>query len=167
MPPAPLELRSTPERKVVMVRSPETVPASAIPVFSLVIAALLRVDTSMLRPPAAVSVSSPVLALAKALTPVLAVRALMAAAVCAPRSALEAAAARAPMLAPLTQMSLLAIAPMGVVTGAPEPSTIVPVAAIDKVVEKVIEKNSGESNFRKAVREGMPPSEAFAKFGVL
>jgi len=31
----------------------------------------------------------------------------------------------------------------------------------------VIEKNSGESNFRKAVREGMPPSEAFAKFGVL
>jgi hypothetical protein len=43
----------------------------------------------------------------------------------------------------------------------------VPVAAIDKVVEMVIEKNSGESNFRKAVREGMPPSEAFAKFGVL
>ena len=39
----------------------------------------------------------------------------------------------------------------------------------DEIVlnEMVIEKNSGESNFRKAVREGMPPSEAFAKFGVL
>ena len=45
--------------------------------------------------------------------------------------------------------------------------TIVPVAAIDEVVNRVIEKNSGETNFRKAVKEGMAPSAAFAKFGVL
>jgi hypothetical protein len=35
------------------------------------------------------------------------------------------------------------------------------------VVEAVIEKNSGENLFRKAVKEGMPPSAAFAKYGVL
>ena len=45
--------------------------------------------------------------------------------------------------------------------------TIVPIAAIDEVIKRVIEKNSGETNFRKAVKEGMAPSAAFAKFGVL
>ena len=59
------------------------------------------------------------------------------------------------------------INPGDLIVGDIDGVTIVPVAAIDKVVEMVIEKNSGESNFRKAVREGMPPSEAFAKFGVL
>ena len=59
------------------------------------------------------------------------------------------------------------IHPGDLIVGDIDGVTIVPVAAIDKVVEMVIEKNSGESNFRKAVREGMPPSEAFAKFGVL
>jgi regulator of RNase E activity RraA len=59
------------------------------------------------------------------------------------------------------------ISPGDLIVGDVDGVTIVPVAAIDKVVEMVIEKNSGESNFRKAVREGMPPSEAFAKFGVL
>ena len=44
---------------------------------------------------------------------------------------------------------------------------IVPKAAIDEVIARVDEKNSGENLFRKAVREGMAPSEAFAKYGVL
>jgi regulator of RNase E activity RraA len=44
---------------------------------------------------------------------------------------------------------------------------IVPKAAIDEVIARVEEKNSGENLFRKAVREGMAPSEAFAKYGVL
>ena len=61
----------------------------------------------------------------------------------------------------------VSIHPGDLIVGDIDGVTIVPVAAIDKVVEKVIEKNSGESDFRKAVREGMPPSEAFAKFGVL
>jgi len=38
---------------------------------------------------------------------------------------------------------------------------IVPKAAIDEVIARVEEKNSGENLFRKAVREGMAPSEAF------
>ena len=59
------------------------------------------------------------------------------------------------------------INPGDLIVGDIDGVAIVPVAAIDRVVEMVIEKNSGESNFRKAVREGMPPSEAFAKFGVL
>ena len=41
------------------------------------------------------------------------------------------------------------------------------VAAIDEVIARVEEKNSGENLFRNAVRDGMAPSEAFAKFGVL
>lgn len=44
---------------------------------------------------------------------------------------------------------------------------VIPVALIDEVVRRVVEKNSGEGQFRKAVREGMSPSAAFAKFGVL
>ena len=45
--------------------------------------------------------------------------------------------------------------------------TIVPAKIIDQVVEAVRAKNAGESEFRKAVKEGMPPSQAFAKYGVL
>jgi regulator of RNase E activity RraA len=44
---------------------------------------------------------------------------------------------------------------------------VIPVNLIDEVVARVEEKNSGENLFRDAVRQGMPPSEAFAKFGVL
>ena len=44
---------------------------------------------------------------------------------------------------------------------------VVPKDAIAEVVARVEEKNSGENLFRNAVREGMAPSEAFAKFGVL
>ena len=39
--------------------------------------------------------------------------------------------------------------------------------AIDEVIARVEEKNSGENLFRKAVKDGMAPSEAFAKYGVL
>jgi 4-hydroxy-4-methyl-2-oxoglutarate aldolase len=61
----------------------------------------------------------------------------------------------------------VSINPGDLVVGDVDGVTIVPVAAIDEVVNRVIEKNSGETNFRKAVKEGMAPSAAFAKFGVL
>ena len=44
---------------------------------------------------------------------------------------------------------------------------IVPKDAIAEVVARVEEKNSGENLFRNAVKDGMAPSEAFAKYGVL
>ena len=44
---------------------------------------------------------------------------------------------------------------------------IVPQALIDEVVGAAVEKTTGESRFRQAVREGMPPGEAFKRFGVL
>ena len=59
------------------------------------------------------------------------------------------------------------INPGDLIVGDSDGVTIVPVAAIDAVVEAVIEKNSGENLFRKAVKEGMSPSAAFAKYGVL
>jgi hypothetical protein len=43
----------------------------------------------------------------------------------------------------------------------------VPKAAIAEVIARVEEKNSGENLFRKAVKEGMAPGQAFAKYGVL
>lgn len=61
----------------------------------------------------------------------------------------------------------VAINPGDLIVGDSDGVTIIPVAAIDGVVEAVIEKNSGENLFRKAVKEGMTPSAAFAKYGVL
>ena len=61
----------------------------------------------------------------------------------------------------------VAINPGDLIVGDSDGVTIIPVAAIEKVVELVIEKNSGENQFRKAVKEGMSPSAAFAKYGVL
>ncbi|MFZ4064663.1 MAG: RraA family protein [Candidatus Nanopelagicaceae bacterium] len=61
----------------------------------------------------------------------------------------------------------VAINPGDLIVGDSDGVTIIPVAAIDAVVEAVIEKNSGENLFRKAVNEGMSPSAAFAKYGVL
>ena len=61
----------------------------------------------------------------------------------------------------------VAINPGDLIVGDSDGVTIVPVAAIDAVVAAVIEKNSGENLFRKAVKEGMSPSAAFAKYGVL
>ena len=59
------------------------------------------------------------------------------------------------------------INPGDLIVGDIDGVTIVPEKLIDQVVEAVREKNSGESQFRKAVKEGMPPSQAFAKYGVL
>jgi regulator of RNase E activity RraA len=59
------------------------------------------------------------------------------------------------------------INPGDLIVGDSDGVTIVPKGAIDAVVERVIEKNSGENLFRKAVKEGMSPSAAFAKYGVL
>ena len=44
---------------------------------------------------------------------------------------------------------------------------VVPKDVIEEVVRRVEEKDAGENQFRKAVKEGMSPSAAFAKFGVL
>ena len=70
MPVELLVLNVMSERTVVTLRSPETEPLKAMPVLSLVIAAEVKVEISMLRPSAAVSVTPPVLVLAAALTPV-------------------------------------------------------------------------------------------------
>ena len=110
MPAALLELKSRPERTMLTVRWPDTVPFSAIPVSLPVMVALLRVDISMLRPSSAVRVTPPVSASANAPTPVLAAWALMAAAICVPRTTAEDAAETAPISKPLTQMSPPAIA---------------------------------------------------------
>ena len=59
------------------------------------------------------------------------------------------------------------INPGDLIVGDVDGVTIVPAHLIDGVVDAVREKNSGESLFRKAVKEGMPPSQAFAKYGVL
>ena len=59
------------------------------------------------------------------------------------------------------------IAPGDLVVGDDDGVVIVPQALIDEVVGAAVEKTSGESRFRQAVREGMPPGEAFKRFGVL
>ena len=64
-------------------------------------------------------------------------------------------------------LGLSLINPGDLIVGDLDGVTIVPVKLIDDVVAAVREKNSGESLFRKAVKEGMPPSQAFAKYGVL
>ncbi len=59
------------------------------------------------------------------------------------------------------------VAPGDLVVGDDDGVVIVPQALIDEVVGAAVEKTSGESRFRQAVREGMPPGEAFKRFGVL
>ncbi|MCE2532499.1 MAG: RraA family protein [Acidimicrobiia bacterium] len=59
------------------------------------------------------------------------------------------------------------VAPGDLVVGDDDGVVIVPQALIDEVVGTAIEKTSSESRFRQAVREGMPPGEAFKRFGVL
>ena len=89
------------ERTVVTERSPAASPLRAIPVAAPVMAALLKVEISMLRPSAAVNLTSPVLSLVAALTPVLDVLALMAVAICVPRSIAVKALSMAPISTPL------------------------------------------------------------------
>jgi regulator of RNase E activity RraA len=59
------------------------------------------------------------------------------------------------------------INPGDLIVGDIDGVVVIPVAAIDELIARVEEKNSGENLFRNAVRDGMAPSEAFAKFGVL
>lgn len=59
------------------------------------------------------------------------------------------------------------INPGDLIVGDIDGVVIVPQNQILEVVRRVEEKNSGEDLFRKAVREGMAPSEAFAKYKVL
>ena len=59
------------------------------------------------------------------------------------------------------------INPGDLIVGDIDGVVIVPKKLIAEVVRRVEEKNSGEDLFRKAVREGMSPSEAFAKYKVL
>jgi 4-hydroxy-4-methyl-2-oxoglutarate aldolase len=61
----------------------------------------------------------------------------------------------------------VAINPGDIIVGDVDGVTIVPQKAINEVIALVHEKNSGESEFRKAVKEGVSPSAAFAKYGVL
>jgi len=59
------------------------------------------------------------------------------------------------------------INPGDLIVGDVDGVVVVPKAAIAEVIARVEEKNSGENLFRKAVKEGMAPSQAFAKYGVL
>ncbi|MBM3731606.1 MAG: RraA family protein [Actinobacteria bacterium] len=59
------------------------------------------------------------------------------------------------------------INPGDLIVGDVDGVVIVPKNAIAEVIARVEEKNSGENLFRNAVRDGMPPSQAFAKYGVL
>jgi len=59
------------------------------------------------------------------------------------------------------------INPGDLIVGDVDGVVVIPKAAIAEVIARVEEKNSGENLFRKAVKEGMAPSQAFAKYGVL
>ena len=59
------------------------------------------------------------------------------------------------------------VAPGDLVVGDDDGVVIVPEELIDGVVGTALHKNSTESRFRQAVRDGVPPSDAFARFGVL
>jgi regulator of RNase E activity RraA len=61
----------------------------------------------------------------------------------------------------------VSIKPGDLIVGDVDGVTVVPTEAIEEVTKRVIDKSSGESNFRKAVKEGMSPSAAFEKYGVL
>ena len=64
-------------------------------------------------------------------------------------------------------LGLSLINPGDLIVGDIDGVTVVPSKIIDQVVEAVRAKNAGESEFRKAVKAGMSPSAAFAKYGVL
>ncbi len=59
------------------------------------------------------------------------------------------------------------VRPGDLVVGDDDGVVIVPEEVIDEVVGVAVEKTSSESQFRQAVREGVPPGEAFKRFGVL
>jgi regulator of RNase E activity RraA len=59
------------------------------------------------------------------------------------------------------------VSPGDLVVGDDDGVVIVPEALIDDVVGAAVEKTLTESRFRRAVRDGVPPGEAFKRFGVL
>ena len=59
------------------------------------------------------------------------------------------------------------VAPGDLVVGDDDGVVIVPGDVIDQVVDAALEKARRESRFRQAVRDGMPPSQAFKRFEVL
>ncbi len=59
------------------------------------------------------------------------------------------------------------IAPGDLVVGDDDGVAIVPEPLIDEVVTAALEKSRLEDHFRQAVRDGVPPSEAFKRTGVL
>ena len=61
----------------------------------------------------------------------------------------------------------VAIAPGDLIVGDIDGVVVVPRSIESDVLAHVAEKAAGESLFRAAVRDGMAPSEAFKKFGVL
>ena len=96
-----VELKSTLDRKVVTVLSPDDVPLSTMPIALPEIWAEVKVDTSMLRPSAAVKLIPPVVVFKEAVTSVLAVWAFIAVSICEARSLLVEPVAIAPILMPL------------------------------------------------------------------
>ena len=67
----------------------------------------------------------------------------------------------------VVEMDGVTIAPGDLVVGDDDGVVIVPEEIIDQVVDAALEKARLESRFRQAVREGIPPSEAFKRFEVL
>lgn len=65
------------------------------------------------------------------------------------------------------QIDDVLIRPGDLVVGDVDGVVIVPIELVEQVTAIVDEKNAGESQFRAAVIEGMAPSQAFAKYGVL
>lgn len=61
----------------------------------------------------------------------------------------------------------VSVAPGDLVVADDDGVVVVPVALIEQVVDAALAKSADESLFRVAVREGMKPSDAFEKFGVL
>ena len=65
------------------------------------------------------------------------------------------------------EMDGVTIAPGDLVVGDDDGVIIVPQGIIDEVVDTALAKSRLENRFRQAVRDGMPPSEAFKRFEVL
>ena len=65
------------------------------------------------------------------------------------------------------EMDGVAVAPGDLVVGDDDGVVIVPAGIIEDVVNAALEKARLEDRFRRAVRDGMAPSEAFRRFEVL
>lgn len=59
------------------------------------------------------------------------------------------------------------VAPGDLIVADDDGVVVVPAALIERAVDEALAKSANESLFRSAVRQGMRPSDAFEKFGVL